>query len=132
MNTFSCIVSWEHSLTSNLSRNRLQMTVESKDLLNFNITSTLTELYKHVKDSWIQDYYSAANNSKSALSPPFRRRPPFIPFALKNDTGSVITYTTLVTENDCDEGHNLEANWFTVGPGQVIPFTFKSHGKNVL
>lgn len=118
-------------MTSNLSRNRLQITVESKDLLNFNITSTLTELYKHVKDSWVQDYYSAANTSKAAYSPPYRRRPPFIPFALKNDTGSVIMYTTLVTENnDCDETHELEANWCTVAPGQIIPFTFKSHSTN--
>lgn len=73
------------------------ITVKSEELLNVNITSTLVELYKAVKENWTEDYYST-NNSRLTSSPAgHRRRSPFVPFALRNDTGSRVFFTTCVT-----------------------------------
>lgn len=100
-----CSTSWEHSLTSGLSKNRLQVTISSDELLNINITSTLMELYSMVKDNWVQDYYSphriahGSDESQRAL-PAIRRRSPFVPFALKNDTNSVLWFTVLINTTE--------------------------------
>lgn len=123
------MLSWDHALTSNLSQNRLQISLVSKTILNVNITSALTELYKQVKDSWIQDFYTT--KSKSQLLPTYKRRSPFVPFAIKNETGSLIFFTTLISHNieefgNCD---TLDSRWIEVPPGQSVPFTFKTHDK---
>lgn len=49
-------MSWDQSFSSN---SLIQMKVTSNDILNINITSTLMELYKTVKENWTQDYDSA-------------------------------------------------------------------------
>lgn len=76
------------------------ITVKSDDILNLNVTSTLVELYKAVKENWTEDYY-CTNNSRITGSPSgHRRRSPFVPFALRNDTGSRVFFTTCVTSAD--------------------------------
>lgn len=55
---FRCDVSWEHSLSTDLCRNRLQVHISAEDILNVNITDTLVDLYKMVKENWTQDYYN--------------------------------------------------------------------------
>lgn len=43
----------------------------------------------------------AVASNKTLGSPPgYRRRSPFVPFALKNDTGSRLWFTTITTAND--------------------------------
>lgn len=61
---FRCDVSWEHSLSTDLSRNRLQVHIYAEDILNVNITDTLVDLYKTVKENWTQDYYSLASRDR--------------------------------------------------------------------
>lgn len=103
-----CSVRWEHSLTSGLLRNRLQIQIQSDELLNINITSTLLELYSMVKDNWTQDYCSphratqGNEEAQKSMGGPvgLRRRSPFVPFALKNDTGSVLWFTVLVKTSE--------------------------------
>lgn len=92
-------------MTSGLSRNRLQVHATSDEVLNINITSTLMELYSMVKDNWTQDYYNvhrvgqgSDDYQKSTTGGTgLRRRSPFVPFALKNETGSVLWFTVLIT-----------------------------------
>lgn len=122
-------MSWDYALTSNFTKNRLQLSLLSKSILNINITSALTELYKQVKDSWIQDYYTT--NSKSQIIPSYKRRSPFIPFAIRNETGTPIFFRTLISDHvDVLDGQfNKDTKWIVVPPGYNIPFTFKTHDK---
>lgn len=124
---FSCKVSWEKNLTKDLTRNRLHWTTESRETINVNITSTLIELYRNVKESWIKDYYSEIDGNKVN----FRRRSPFIPYALKNDTGSSLSFVTLISDLD-----NLKTitdynanDSILVSPGETVPFSFKNRAK---
>lgn len=92
--------------------------------LNVNVTSTLIELYKQVKENWTKDYYD--DQAKE-----FRRRSPFVPFALKNDTGSQLRFTTLVTEltnfhRDYNYGNE---SWVVVSPGETVVFSFGNRAK---
>ncbi|XP_034247458.1 vacuolar protein sorting-associated protein 13D isoform X2 [Thrips palmi] len=108
------------------------ITVKSDELLNVNITSTLVELYKAVKENWTEDYY-CTNNSRLTSSPAgHRRRSPFVPFALRNDTGSRVFFATCVTSADRVTKHNTEdsnVQWIPVAPGATVPFTFEERGK---
>ncbi|XP_058059682.1 intermembrane lipid transfer protein Vps13D [Anopheles bellator] len=114
---------------------RLNMRVESNDTLRLNVTSTLIELIALVKDNWMQDLYVDAppprkpsgDSSLSASASFFRQRAPFVPFALKNDTGVRLWYTTLISsELISSHGRNTisslpnvppEAQWTLVEPG---------------
>lgn len=97
------------------------------------------ELYGQVKENWIRDYskvkQTLTKKQKEAASAnalhSFRRRSPFIPFALKNETGSSLKFTTHISDIDKSSTpiiYNSEANWITVESGQMIPFSFTSRG----
>lgn len=100
--TWRANLQWEQALTAGLSRNRLQLDIFSDDLMNINITSTLMDLYKMVKDSWTEDYCdqtpvrAALAEEKGIAALHVRRRLPFVPFALKNETGCQLWFTTLI------------------------------------
>lgn len=138
---WTCQLQWEHSFGAS----RLQTFVTSKDPLNINITSTLVELYSNVKENWTQDYYNpkdrsdAVTSSKTLGSPPgYRRRSPFVPFALKNDTGSRLWFTTITTSNDyfaepsfnkSPSPSDTRENWISVDSGDTVPFSFEERDK---
>ncbi|EAA14204.4 AGAP009780-PA, partial [Anopheles gambiae str. PEST] len=132
--------------------NRLNMRVESNDTLRLNITSTLIELFALVKDNWMQDYYvdsdgangktngaNAITNSSTIAS--YRQRAPFIPFAIKNDTGVRLWYTTLISSELISSTRGRggivgslpnvppEANWTLVEPGGVATFSYGTRNK---
>ncbi|XP_073974267.1 vacuolar protein sorting 13D isoform X3 [Rhodnius prolixus] len=137
---WSCTICWEQSA----NKTRLDLSVSSTNSLNLNITSSLIELYRSVKEIWTQDYYSPkeittgrddSSNLKILSSPPgYRRRSPFVPFALRNDTGSTLYFTTIIsTEEKLMErqrklpDHDLI--WNTVEPFATVPFSFIERGK---
>ncbi|XP_046414322.1 vacuolar protein sorting-associated protein 13D isoform X1 [Neodiprion fabricii] len=134
---------WEQTLTNSLALKRFQVSINSEDSVNVNITSTLVELVKLVKDNWMQDYYLSNKDSalsKSFGSPPgYRRRSPFVPFALKNETGSKLWFKTIIATADTvsdfsgsSKANNtleLDMTWIEVSPGETIPFTFEGRGK---
>ncbi|KAJ8974055.1 hypothetical protein NQ317_002301 [Molorchus minor] len=101
-----CKIGWEKAVSQGSLSNRLTMKVDSEDIFNINITSTLIELYSQVKENWTKDYYTSSdtqtgNPNKQGMSSTidsFRRRSPFIPFALKNDTGSPLKFTTHISD----------------------------------
>uniref|UniRef100_A0A182JQ44 UBA domain-containing protein n=1 Tax=Anopheles christyi TaxID=43041 RepID=A0A182JQ44_9DIPT len=129
--------------------NRLNMRVESNDTLRMNITSTLIELFRIVKDNWIQDYYvesdgaNGKGNGSNATSTvaSYRQRAPFIPFAIKNDTGVRLWYTTLISSELISSTRGRggivgslpnvppEANWTLVEPGGVATFSYGTRNK---
>lgn len=94
------------------------------------------ELYRQVKDSWLQDYYKEggalqANGLSSPLT--YKRRSPFVPFALKNDTGLPLQFTTFVTDTKHLKGSRGQSEttdrWDLVAPGETVPFSFTTHSK---
>lgn len=137
------IFKWEQTLTNSLALKRLQISINSEDSVNVNVTSTLVELVKLVKDNWTQDYYLSNKDSlliKPFGSPPgYRRRSPFVPFALKNETGSKLWFKTIIATTDTvsevsgtskrDNILELDMTWVEVSPGETIPFTFEGRGK---
>uniref|UniRef100_A0A0A9WG36 Vacuolar protein sorting-associated protein 13D n=3 Tax=Lygus hesperus TaxID=30085 RepID=A0A0A9WG36_LYGHE len=139
---WSCNVIWDQTIGSRVSTTGRDIAISSKEALNINITSSLVELYKSVKEIWTQDYYTpkeniAAKNTgdlKSLSSPPgYRRRSPFVPFALKNDTGCRLYFSTIVShENNLMERKKVpdsEMVWTAVDPKTTVPFSFHERGK---
>lgn len=134
-------VNWEQTLASNLSRKRLQMRVESQDSVNVNVTHTLVQLVSLVKENWTQDYASNGSGQKSFASGQqgYRRRSPFIPFALKNETGSKLWFKTYISSADDlkelgddslrKELKQRDETWLEVPTGETVPFTFEGRGK---
>lgn len=90
---------WERVKRSDVSE-QTGITVKSEDILNVNVTSTLVELYKTVKENWTEDYYCTNNSRLTSSIAGHRRRSPFVPYALRNDTGSRVFFTTFVTTAD--------------------------------
>ncbi|XP_078044296.1 vacuolar protein sorting 13D isoform X1 [Augochlora pura] len=137
-------IQWEQTLTNSLSSKRLQMFVDSQNSVDVNVTSTLIELIELVKNNWMQDFYSTSlkdvNLNKLVVNgQAYRRRQPFIPFALKNETGCNLWFKTIIaTTNDTkDVGPNFKQKnvfqkddtWIEVVPGGTVPFTFEGRGK---
>lgn len=131
-----CKLGWNKGLSSTLQRNRLNVKLQSRDILNVNITSTLTELYSQVKENWTMDYYNVKETekcqNKTLSSPGFRRRSPFIPFALKNETGSTLYFKTIIAEMDNvleTVDFKPDENWTLVESGETEPFSFSTRDK---
>jgi len=88
-------------LANGVSRTKRQLEISSDELVNVNITSTLMELYTTVKNTWTADYCEqlpgrSSADEKGASAINIRRRSPFVPFALKNDTGCQLWFTTVI------------------------------------
>ena len=119
---WKCEASWSYSLSQLPSQHsRLNLKVKSNEVLRVNMTSTLMEIYQIVKDNWTQDYYSTASNMV--------RRSPFVPFAIKNETGMNLYFTTFVAAPGTSFGSSDVVNkatkdWHLVAPGDVVTFTF--------
>ncbi|XP_033365082.1 vacuolar protein sorting-associated protein 13D isoform X2 [Bombus vosnesenskii] len=136
-------VQWEQMLTNSFNAKRLQMSVNSQDSVDVNITSTLIELIELVKNNWMQDFYSTSskevNMTKASNGQGYRRRMPFIPFALRNETGCKLWFKTIIATADDTKnvGQNFKAQndfqkddtWLEVLPGDTVPFTFEGRGK---
>lgn len=131
---WKCCVSWSYSLGSGIQRNRLQLRVTSDDLLKLNITTTVINLFDLVHKNWMQDYYGAQNSSQ--LIKTYRPRVPFVPFAIKNDSGVTLWFTTLISETgigknspsslsrSTDGLSQSETRWTAVEPGETKSFSF--------
>ncbi|KAI9588448.1 hypothetical protein GQX74_004293 [Glossina fuscipes] len=127
---WECTSTWHYSNSNTIPLKRLNMQVTSKQILKLNITSTLIELCDIVQKNWMKDYFGRATNSSAH----FKRRHPFVPFALKNLTGEPVLFKifyseaggitlTEVTQND------LMCNWISVQHNEVIPFDFGPQSK---
>ncbi|KAK9889536.1 hypothetical protein WA026_006891 [Henosepilachna vigintioctopunctata] len=138
---WNCNIDWHKSLSADLTKNRLNIEVCSTGILDVNITSTLLDLYKQVKENWTKDYYNYkdkntdntdSNIKQICQSPTYRQRSPFIPFALKNDTGSILHFSTVISEVDDVEATQSrlpQDSTITVLPGDTAPFSFSVRDK---
>ena len=46
---------------------KLSMNLETRDIINFNVTSTLVELYQIVKTNWTEDYYNMSEEAVNSM-----------------------------------------------------------------
>lgn len=124
---WDCSAHWQYSKANVMIPRMLVMQVSSKQLLKLNITSTLVELCDIVRNNWIKDYYEQGNNSDSLAG--FRRRSPFVPFALKNLTGEPLFFKTLysspggITRTEVNQP-DIMCDWLAVQPNEILPFDF--------
>lgn len=147
-----CRVTWDKAPLSSRHGNKLSITFKGEDVLNFNLSSTLLQLYRNVKANWTDDYYGLSSKQqsdqsemKSKFGPTshvgLRKRTPFVPFALKNSTGSKLHFITATSSPDkllpadSSGGHmgyrgQGNRNWISVPPGSTVPFTFEGRGKH--
>ncbi|XP_020286741.1 vacuolar protein sorting-associated protein 13D isoform X3 [Pseudomyrmex gracilis] len=138
-------IRWEQMLTSSLDPKRLHLSIDSNDSVNVNVTLTLVELVQMVKYNWMQDYYLSnggiTTGKSSTKGQVYRRRSPFIPFALKNDTGCKLWFKTFIaTADDTIDSagktsfremnvSRIDNTWIEVEPGITTTFTFEERGK---
>lgn len=124
---WECSAHWQYSKANVMIPRMLVMQVSSKQLLKLNITSTLVELCDIVRNNWIKDYYGQSNNADSLTG--FRRRSPFVPFALKNLTGEPLYFKTLysspggITRTEVNQP-DIMCDWLAVQPNEILPFDF--------
>ncbi|GAB6019931.1 hypothetical protein CHUAL_001462 [Chamberlinius hualienensis] len=111
-----------------------QISIDVDGLVDVNVTSSLLELYTNVKSSWTEDYYNQLDRSLCSESlTSYRRRSPFVPFALKNSTGCRLHFDTMtinseqLMQTDYDNAGSCSSRagaWTSVEVDQVVPFSF--------
>ena len=124
-------------LSSKTQRNAV--TIKSGEAVNLNLTSNLLELFRVVRANWGEDdYYSQGeadlggdSSSRQAVSAPtaFRRRTPFVPYALHCNTGfSLVFHCSLVATESrrpgrCGEQEAREQkSWVQVAYTKTVAF----------
>ncbi|CAB3365707.1 Hypothetical predicted protein [Cloeon dipterum] len=107
--------------------------VDADDTLSFNLTDSFISLFHIVKETWTEDYILSTVQNKN-LSQNYRRRSPFVPYQLLNDTGSDLWFTTNVKMADTydplkNEHPQTNEGWTLVKAGQTMPFDFEHQAK---
>nr|XP_054769178.1 intermembrane lipid transfer protein VPS13D-like [Lytechinus pictus] len=129
---WKCNVEWIQQAASQMYGEKLFIQMKVNDRLDLNVTSALIDLYSNTKKSWTEDYYSKGGATGSG-----RTRSPFVPFAIKNESGCKLSFATLTTTpnkvvSSPEEKLNTErtfSTWKDVQSGQEIPFMFEEKGK---
>lgn len=144
-----CTTTWQKNLIGKLGEHspsnefpskapELELSVHSRKILDLNVTSTLLTLYRTVSSTWTEDYQQQKSD---------KRRTPFVPFALRNETGSPLWFRTILSESDGitvrervgggskpgsgDSGHIIQdgTGWIQVNHLAVQPFSFEGRVK---
>ncbi|CAG0881810.1 unnamed protein product, partial [Cyprideis torosa] len=127
MEPWRCAVGW--GTENNVRSYDIRVESEETEVLNLNLTSTLIELFQLVKTNWTEDYAlnqrdkerSRSVSQRPANSYILRRRTPFLPFELKNDTGSQLRFRIYESSKDTE--------WEEVEAGAHFSFGFPGHGR---
>lgn len=121
-----CRAEWRPEETISLQTpTRHRFALHADDVLDVNITDALLALARLVHQSWMSE------NTLPKTTP----RNPFVPYSLKNDTGCVLYFATVITEPDepfrlldnlVDEEPLQKLHWTTVQPNEIVPFSYGS------
>lgn len=129
---WQCTCLWKYSKYLITNTKNLFLQVNSKQILKFNITSTLLELCNLVHKNWTEDYLKRISNTNSSN---IRRRLPFVPFALKNLTGEPLIFKIFfshaggITRTEVTQ-QDLMCNWISAQHNETVPFDFGPHSKH--
>jgi len=131
-----CNVAWHEELMPD-DRSKLHLDVNSPNFetLNLNVTSTLLELFTLTKAKWTEDYAKSCDQKDATYNS--RRRVPFIPFAIRNHTGSDVRFSTITSmptrmqESSFrpDDLWKKNATWRDVAPSCELPFLIDEREK---
>ena len=160
-----CDLQWKVNPIGLTGRNKKYgVSMDTDDVINFNLTSTLIDLYKQTIINWTEDYYiqhpmaatiledkssfiernidnrECGHSEFAPTHPALFRRKPFVPFALKNETGSTVWFATQTRMATSQFGPNRqrhisrnskddEIKWCQLDVNDTIPFTFEVRGK---
>ncbi|XP_025097802.1 vacuolar protein sorting-associated protein 13D-like isoform X4 [Pomacea canaliculata] len=126
---------------------KLAVQVLAADVLNLNITRTLLELYGQTKGTWTHDYltqYREDQKKQKRLGGTdiLHRRSRFIPYKIRNDTGSPLWFMTATSTPSSlpketqqssvlsnDSCYIKGSGWERVAPGEAKPFHFHRREK---
>lgn len=138
---WKCNIQWKKNLLGQLDdyspscefpsrAPEFEVMVSSRTVMEISVTSTLLNLYKTVSSNWTEDYQEVKND---------KRRAPFVPFALKNETGSRLWFCTIISNNEevfrqqqkgSGTGYNSDTTgWIEVAHGSIQNFSFEGRGK---
>ncbi|KAK3737381.1 hypothetical protein QZH41_011519 [Actinostola sp. cb2023] len=161
-----CQLHWQQQHHTRSSPKRLLVKLDAPDRLDITVTSMLINMIKQTISSWTEDLYGTTtpndarlcdsndslespvhrpdsnNSTTSTGSGPHRKRAPFVPYAIKNNTGCVVVFRTISTtpsrviitstglkltqhDNDADK----MSDWREVPAGCETPFEFSSREK---
>ena len=145
MEPWQCAVDWTSTRLGALTT-RTILNLKTVNLININLTQAMLELFRVVKTKWGEDYYNLSKDeSQSSLAqtpPAYRRRTPYVPFALYNNTGCPLMFHTSVVDVENKKsrrsrqvsGNRLfeyepEKEWKRVEANETLPFLFESRSK---
>ncbi|KAK3583966.1 hypothetical protein CHS0354_033760 [Potamilus streckersoni] len=118
---------------------KLAIQIVAPDVLNINLTPTLIELYNRTKVTWTEDYYMEKEDSQQSSG--FRRRQPYTPFVICNQTGCQLWFFTVTTTPSSvmstslqkgqkeDEAYLQASKPRCVQPKEEVPFSFYQREK---
>ena len=145
-----CSLDWSTNAIGTTQNVKTSVNLKSTDLININVTTSMLELFKLVQANWGEDYYNLSSGHDEAQSPAvpgtppaYRRRTPFVPYALHNQTGCPLMFFTSVVDvegkkikrfreysgNRMMEDHPGGNSWKSVGVNETLPFLFATRSK---
>ncbi|XP_075164386.1 vacuolar protein sorting 13D [Haematobia irritans] len=129
--SWECSGDWKYLKSNGGSLKTLHIQASSKQVLKFNVTSTLIELCEIVRKNWTEDYFVRSSISDNLTT---RQRHPFVPFALKNLTGEPLLFKIFyshaggITRTEVNKQHVI-CNWISAQHNETVPFDFGPQSK---
>ena len=141
MEPWKCSVGWKLIPIgqADAKGQKLVCTFEAEDPVHFNVTSTLLDLYHQTKKDWTTDIEEITLHSQIRGSTRLSKRMPFVPFAIRNETGLRLWFSTRTKtryrsssalKSTCYDEDGEEENWQEVEDGGEIQFSFESKSRN--
>lgn len=127
MEPWKCSVGWKVGEENK----RLAISMEAEETVNFNLTTTLMELYRRVKVDWsaTETSWKATTAQQVMARGCTRRRMPFTPFTIKNDTGLALWFRRL-TKDSMGPSYSVVEQWIKVDVGEEMQFSFETSRKD--
>ncbi|KAL7638274.1 UNVERIFIED_CONTAM: hypothetical protein RMT77_010838 [Armadillidium vulgare] len=141
---WKCRMEWLKFVQRDLKNGKFQFSLASDGRVNITFTNTLLELCHLVKENWTEDYYNKEridldlekkrSVKGESIGSPLRgqkKRTPFVPFSLQNDTGCDLSFYPLTESSRSLErsesilGEVTEENWRKVSSGENVSFAFE-------
>ena len=105
----------------------------ANDVLNLNVTRVFLDQYSQTLSKWTEEY----QKDSSAGEKISRHRTPFVPIAIRNNTGVSLTFATQTTSprrislslSPDTDTHKQIGEWRQVRAGDQLPFLIEEREK---
>ena len=107
--------------------------ISANDVLNLNLTQVFMEQYSQTQSKWTEEYFKESSPSEKIS----KHRTPFVPFAIRNNTGCNLAFATLTTSprrislsvTPDSDSHRDIGEWRQVRAGDQLPFLIEERDK---